>query len=138
MRPCASNSARITPGSKPAAVDLTKGQIPSETRLAAAKRVSTSIVNGNPTLRWGLSRFNQSSSNGGSIVADCGSTPSTVTSIPSTSWDVPVVTDSTEGIPSSRLTTTAWLFRAPTSTTTPAVAPTEVPAEAQAAAPAGA
>ncbi|WP_293388212.1 PilC/PilY family type IV pilus protein [Nevskia sp.] len=65
--------------------NLTTGTIPNETRLSAAKNVATGIVNANPTLRWGLARFNPPISGGdqgpgGKIVANCGSTPATVTS----------------------------------------------------------
>ncbi len=63
--------------------NLTTGTIPTITRLQAAKNVATDVVNGNPTLRWGLARFNApvsgNSGPGGRVVAACGSTPATVT-----------------------------------------------------------
>ena len=65
--------------------NLSTGTIPNESRLTAAKNVATGIVNANPTLRWGLARFNPPISNGdqgpgGKVIANCGSTPATVTS----------------------------------------------------------
>ena len=44
--------------------------------------------------------------------------PSTVSSMPSVSCEVAPVTDRTQGRPTSRETTTAWLLSAPMSTTT--------------------
>jgi type IV pilus assembly protein PilY1 len=64
--------------------NLTTGAIPTVTRLAAAKTVATNIVTANPTLRWGLARFNPPISGGdqgpgGKVVAACGSSQTTVT-----------------------------------------------------------
>ncbi|MCX7062539.1 MAG: PilC/PilY family type IV pilus protein [Gammaproteobacteria bacterium] len=64
--------------------NLTTGTIPTVTRLSAAKTVATNIVTANPSLRWGLARFNAPISGGdqgpgGRVVAACGSTQTTIT-----------------------------------------------------------
>ena len=64
--------------------NLTTGTIPTVSRLTAAKDVATTLVTANPSLRWGLARFNPPISGGdqgpgGKVVAACGSTQATVT-----------------------------------------------------------
>ncbi|MBL8201314.1 MAG: hypothetical protein JNK40_10115 [Chromatiales bacterium] len=56
--------------------DLTAGQIPNEYRMRVARNVATSVVNNNSNLRLGLTRFN--TDQGGTVLANCGSTASAI------------------------------------------------------------
>lgn len=64
--------------------DLTQDQIPTEYRMQVAKEVATKLVNNTTGVRFGLAAFNaptnRNSGPGGSILAACGSTPSSVIS----------------------------------------------------------
>ncbi len=56
--------------------NLTAGQIPNEYRMRAARNVATSVVNNNTNLRLGLTRFN--TSEGGTVLASCGTAGATI------------------------------------------------------------